>query len=226
MKTFAYLCMIFILFGLTSCIEIIDDITLKNDGSGTLKYSINLSSNKVKINSILALDSLEGKKVPSIAEIEAEIISFKNKLDAKTGISQVIVDYNFTDFIFKIQCDFTSVSALQTAIKEVVQELSKEKNMPELDHNWLSWDGTKIVRSIPDITTKRVKELKPEDIELLKTGNYTSISRFERMVEKFDNPSATLSKNKLAVMIRTNPYALSQNSNILENTIYLSPIKN
>jgi hypothetical protein len=46
------------------------------------------------------------------------------------------------------------------------------------------------------------------------------------MVEKFDNPSATLSKNKLAVMIRTNPYALSQNSNILENTIYLSPIKN
>ena len=132
--------MIFILFGFTSCIEIIDDITLKNDGSGTLKYSINLSSNKVKINSILALDSLENKKVPSIAEIEAEIISFKNKLDAKTGISQVIVDYNFTDFIFKIQCDFTSVSALQTAIKEVVQELSKEKNMPELDHNWLSCD--------------------------------------------------------------------------------------
>ena len=140
MKTFAYFGMIFILFGFTSCIEIIDDITLKNDGSGTLKYSINLSSNKVKINSILALDSLENKKVPSIAEIEAEIISFKNKLDAKTGISQVIVDYNFTDFIFKIQCDFTSVSALQTAIKEVVQELSKEKNMPELDHNWLSCD--------------------------------------------------------------------------------------
>ncbi len=226
MKTFAYFSLIFVLFGFTSCIEIIDDITIKNDGSGTLKYSINLSSNKVKINSILALDSLEGKKVPTIAEIEAEIISFKNKLNAKTGISQVVIDYNFTDFIFKIQLDFASVTALQTAIKEVIQEVSKEKNIPDLEHNWLSWDGTKIVRSIPDITTSRVKELKTEDIELLKTGNYTSISRFERMVEKFDNPSATLSKNKLAVMIRTNPYSLSQNSNILQNTIYLSPIKN
>jgi hypothetical protein len=180
----------------------------------------------VKINSILALDSLEGKKVPTIAEIEAEIISFKNKLDAKTGIRQVIVDYNFTDFIFKIQCDFASVSALQTAFKEVIQDVSKEKNMPELNQNWLSWDGTKIIRSIPDITINRVKELKPEDIESLKTGNYTSISRFERIVEKFDNPNATLSKNKMAVMIRTNPFALSQNSKILENTIYLSPIKN
>lgn len=226
MKTFAYFSLIFVLFGFTSCIEIIDDITIKNDGSGTLKYSINLSSNKVKINSILALDSLEGKKVPTIAEIEVEIISFKNKLNAKTGISQVVIDYNFTDFIFKIQLDFASVTALQTAIKEVIQEVSKEKNIPDLEHNWLSWDGTKIVRSIPDITTSRVKELKTEDIELLKTGNYTSISRFERMVEKFDNPSATLSKNKLAVMIRTNPYSLSQNSNILQNTIYLSPIKN
>jgi hypothetical protein len=226
MKIFACFSLVFMLFGFSSCIEIIDDISLKNDGSGTLKYSINLSSNKVKINSILALDSLEGKKVPTIAEIEAEIISFKNKLDAKTGISQVIVDYNFTDFIFKIQCDFASVSALQTAFKEVIQDVSKEKNMPELNQNWLSWDGTKIIRSIPDITINRVKELKPEDIESLKTGNYTSISRFERIVEKFDNPNATLSKNKMAVMIRTNPFALSQNSKILENTIYLSPIKN
>ena len=226
MKIFTYFSLVFLLFGFSSCIEIIDDISLKNDGSGTLKYSINLSSNKVKINSILALDSLEGKKVPTIAEIEAEIISFKNKLDAKTGISQVIVDYNFTDFIFKIQCDFASVSALQTAFKEVIQDVSKEKNIPELNQNWLSWDGTKIIRSIPDITINRVKELKPEDIESLKTGNYTSISRFERIVEKFDNPNATLSKNKMAVMIRTNPFALSQNSKILENTIYLSPIKN
>ena len=60
----------------------------------------------------------------------------------------------------------------------------------------------------------------------MEQGNYTSISRFERMVDKFDNTSATLSKNKMAVMIRTNPYALTQNSTILENTIYLTPIKN
>ena len=98
--------------------------------------------------------------------------------------------------------------------------------MPELEHNWLNFDGTKLVRSIPDISIKKTKDMKPEDIEQMKQGNYTSITRFERIVDKFDNPSATLSKSKMAVMVRSNPYALLQNSNLLENTIYLSPIKN
>ena len=55
-----------VLFGLSSCIEIIDDLSLKSDGSGTFKYSVNLSSSKIKVNSILALDSIDGKKVPSM----------------------------------------------------------------------------------------------------------------------------------------------------------------
>lgn len=226
MKLFYALVLFFSFFGLTSCIEIIDDISLNNDGSGTLKYTINLSSSKVKINSILALDSLDGKKVPSIPEIEERIASFKKKLSAKTGISNVMIESNFTDYIFKLQCDFTSLTTLQNALKDVIEEESKEKNIPELEHNWLSWDGTKMTRSIPEITVKKTKELKTEDIELMKQGNYTSITRFERPVEKFDNSAAVLSKNKMAVMIKTNPYALTQNSNILENVIYLSPIKN
>jgi hypothetical protein len=226
MKLFYTLVLFLSFFGLTSCIEIIDDISLKNDGSGTLKYTINLSSSKVKINSILALDSLDGKKVPSIPEMEERIASFKKKLSAKTGISNVTIESNFTDYIFKLQCDFTNVLALQNALKDVIEEESKEKNIPELDHNWLSWDGSKMTRSIPEITVKKTKDLKTEDIELMKQGNYTSITRFERPVEKFDNTAAVLSKNKMAVMIKTNPYALTQNSNILENIIYLSPIKN
>jgi hypothetical protein len=226
MKLFYTLVLFLSFFGLTSCMEIIDDISLKNDGSGTLKYTINLSSSKVKINSILALDSLDGKKVPSIPEMEERIASFKKKLAAKTGISNVTIESNFTDYIFKLQCDFTSLTALQNALKDVIEEESKEKNIPELEHNWLSWDGTKMTRSIPEITVKKTKELKTEDIELMKQGNYTSITRFERPVEKFDNTAAVLSKNKMAVMIKTNPYALTQNSNILENIIYLSPIKN
>lgn len=226
MKLFYSFVLLFSLLGLTSCIEIIDDITLKNDGSGTLKYTINLSESKVKINSILALDSLDGKKVPSISEMEERIASFKKKLSAKTGISNVTIESNFTTYIFKLQCDFTNVIALQNALKDVIEEESKEKNIPELDQNWLGWDGSKMTRSIPEITVKKTKDLKTEDIELLKQGNYTSITRFERPVEKFDNTAAVLSKNKMAVMIKTNPYALTQNSNILENSIYLSPIKN
>ena len=55
---------------LTSCIEIIEDLKLNSDGSGTFKYSINLSQSKTKTSAILALDSLYGEKVPKISEIK------------------------------------------------------------------------------------------------------------------------------------------------------------
>jgi hypothetical protein len=225
MRLFHFLLFFSLILCLSSCIEIIDDVTINNDGSGNLKYTINLSASKVKINSILALDSLDGHRVPTKDEIAERISSFQKRLEAKTGISNVLVETNFTDYIFKVHCDFSSIDALQTAIKDVIKEESKEKNLKELDHNWMSWDGNKLVRSVPDITIERAKSLKAEDAELLKQGNYTSITRFQRPVDKFDNTNAVLSKNKLAVMVKTNPYALTQDYNLLENTIYLTPTK-
>ena len=54
-----------------------DELTIHDDGSGTLKYAINLSSSRVKVNSILALDSLDGKKVPSIEDIKTKFLYLK-----------------------------------------------------------------------------------------------------------------------------------------------------
>lgn len=215
-----------VLFGLSSCIEIIDDLSLKSDGSGTFKYNVNLSSSKIKVNSILALDSIDGKRVPSIDEIKQKIEQFTKTLDAQNGISNVKVEENYTDFIFKFQCDFTSVLTLQDGLKQSIMILSKEKSIPQLDHNWLTWDGNKLVRSIPEITGKKINEINDSDIELLKKGSYTSITRFDKTVEKIENQAAQLSKSKMAVMVKADTYRLKENQDILENTIYLTTSKN
>lgn len=214
-----------LLFSLGSCVAITDDLLLKSDGSGTYKYMINLSSSKLKINSLLALDSLDGKKVPSIADIQEKIEFYKDKLSKKEGISNVKTEADFTNFIFRFQCDFESTDVLQKAIKEIIAEENKEWQIKDMDQNWLSWDGSKLIRSIPPMPEKANQRIKAEDIESLKKGTYVSITRFDRPVEKFDNPQAQLSANKLAVMIKTNPYSLSQNTGLLENTIYLSGIR-
>lgn len=211
---------------LTSCIEITDDITINADGSGLFKYTINLSESKVKVNSLLALDSIEGKKVPTLAEIESKIGEFKKILASKPGISNVKIEADFTNFIFKLTCNFSNVNTLQSAVKEVIKEISNEKNIAELEAVWLKWDGQKLERSIPDITIKKSKEFKTEDIEQLKKGKYTSISRFAKPIEKCSNPSGVISKNKLATMVQTNIYSLTKNPKLLENTIYLFPNKN
>jgi hypothetical protein len=210
---------------MVSCVDIVDDIYIKSDGTGTFKYSVNLSASKVKVNSILALDSLDGKKVPSIPEIKEKINRYKEIIGQKEGISNVKVESDFTNFIFKFQCDFTSVVYLQKALKEFVLEESKNKTFKDLETNWLVWEMNRLSRSVPSMTTDFTSKLKKEDAEALKRGNYMSISRFDKMVEKVDNPAALISANKQAVMIKSTPYALIQNLKVLENIIYLSENK-
>jgi hypothetical protein len=216
--------LLFLTIGLLSaCIEISDDLTLNNDGSGTLRYKINLSASKVKVNSILALDSLDGKPVPSKAQISAKINEFVRILDAQVGISNVLVEENYTDFIFKFSCDFSSVRNLQDGIKLSIAQISNDKYTTSAEQFWLSWDGNTLVRSIPAYITQQIKNYKLEDAEQLKTGVYTSIARFERPVASFENKLGSLSKNQLAVMVRTNTFDLKENQHLLDNTIVLTP---
>lgn len=207
-------------FLMTSCVDIFDEIILHADGSGTYKYTINMSASKVKINSILALDSLDGRRVPSIQEIKDKIELYRGKLEAKNGISNVTVESNFEDFVFKINCDFTSVSALQTAIREVILEESRDKNNPLINENWLTWDGKKLVRSVPDFKAP-LHKLKYEEQEALKNGKYIVVSRFDSPVLKSENASAQISPSKTAVMVKSTAHAVAQDPGILRNVIYL-----
>ena len=141
----------------SSCIEIIDDITIRNDGSGTLKYNVNLSSSKVKIGSLLALDSLNGKKVPSLDQIKEKVNLFKFKLEEQPGITNVTLSPNWGEYIFKLQCDFTSVQALLKALRSVLEDITEDKNITQKEHDWLVWDGQKLVRSVPEITLEKTK---------------------------------------------------------------------
>jgi hypothetical protein len=220
MKTLKYLFCLVCIGTLVSCIQIYDEIILHQNGSGTFKYNINLSDSKIKVKAYLALDSLGGEKVPSIQELKSRIESFRNKLELKEGISNVSIESNFEDFIFKLKCDFVNVDYLQKGIKQIITEESKKH--PNLDaEDWLIWDGNKLIRSIPDIAFDKTKAFKEDDEELMKTGVYTSITRFDHPILKHDNPNAKVSPSKNAIMIQTNIYALFQNFKQLENTIYV-----
>lgn len=214
--------MLFIGILFSSCVEIIDDLSFNLNGSGSLKYSINLSSSKVKLNSILALDSLDGTKIPTREEIEVKIEEFKLKLENQEGISNVEIESDFSNYLFKLKCNFESAEKLENGLKNVAASFANKKDIEEFKHKVLTWEGNEIVRSIPEIIVNQAKKLKAEDIELLKQGNYTSITRFQKEIEKFDNPKAMLSKNKMAVMVKTDPYSLINNAELLNNRIYLT----
>ena len=198
-----------------------DELTIHDDGSGTLKYAINLSSSRVKVNSILALDSLDGKKVPSIDEIKAKVLLFKKTLTLQNGISAVNVSENYTDFIFKFECNFTNIDLLQEGLRKSFSIISNDNKISESEFSWLSWDSKVLKRSIPSIATEKLQSITDNDLALLKTGTYTSITRFDKPVVRFENPHSKLSKDKKALMLRTDTYSLKEKQSLLENTIYL-----
>lgn len=203
----------------SGCVEIIDDLSLNHDGSGTFKYNVNLSSSKVKINSVLALDSLDGKRVPTIGEISNRVNEITDLLKTKDGISNVEMISDYDNYIFKLSFDFENLAVLQNSIKEIAMRENKGKEIPELEHKWLEYNGEYLARSIPKITLKKVQEIKIEDRKLLHEGTYTSITRFENEILDAENPSSKFSKNNMAVMIRTDPYSLIENPGLLDNRI-------
>lgn len=210
-----------LLFIMPSCIEILDDIKFNIDGSGTFKYTVNLSSSQVKLNSILALDSLDGKKVPSLPEIQEKMEEFRTELSEQEGISNVQIDTNYTQFIFKIQCDFSNVVNLQRGIEKSLHKITTKLNGENLSHDWITYDGQMMVRKIPNLDTWSIPTIKTEDSDLLKKGNYTSITRFENRVNSFENTTAKLSKNKRAVMLRKSALDVFNDHEVMDNIIYV-----
>jgi hypothetical protein len=204
------------LLTLTSCIEIIDDITLKADGSGTFKYSINLSSSRLKVSSLLALDSLDGRRIPKIPEIDQQIDKFTSSLTEQPGITNVKVEANYVDYILKVQCDFTSVVQLQEALQSAIAEASN-KTFDGGYYYWLSWEDKMFKRSIPADAAKKFLEAPITDADLLQVGSYTTITRFYSTVTKNTNANAVISKSGTAVMVKSNAYELITNPAALNN---------
>lgn len=212
------------LMTVSSCVDIFDELVMHNDGTGTYKYTVNLSASKIKINSILALDSIDGRRVPSLGEIKDKIEIYKIKLEGKEGISNVKVDANYEDFVFKFSCDFQNVAVLQNGIREIVMEESKDKTHPLFSETWISWDGKQLARSVPNFQSP-IHQLKVEDRESLRSGKYISVTRFDREIAKSDNTTAQISPSKTAVMVKASTYEVASNPSVLKNTILLGPLK-
>ncbi len=216
LKKITYLLILLLL--LTSCIEIIDDVTLNSDGSGKFAYTINLSQSKLDVNSYLSLEYYDGKKVPSREELKLKIYKFRDQMNKQSGISNCKVTINETDFIIKLNCDFTSIEKLQDAIFVVLESMSQKELTKQY---WVTNSNDTITKKIPDFISG-YKSYTDSEKNKLNSGVYISILRFDRLIKSSDNPSSVISKNQSAVLTRVNALELSQNPSLINNVVTLN----
>lgn len=207
-------------FSLTSCFDIVDEITVNKDGSGEITITANLSKSKTKIASIMLMDSINGHKVPQKADIEKILNDAVTYLEKTAGISNISKKTDFDNYIFSISCSFKSVEN----IDNIISEITKDQKVKPVMVSY-AFDGAKKMFSKNYIYTPEAKKqydkLKGEDKKVFDEASYTSIFRFENEVASVSNNLSKISPSRKAVMLKTAALELINGNVSLSNTIQL-----
>ena len=204
---------------LTGCLEIIEEVNLNPNGSGTLNLTINASQSKSNLDKIMGQDSIYGQKVPKRQDIEKALADVSNKLKNTKGISNVEMNRNFNNYILVIKCSFANVAALNAAINNIWLLYDKKASVNMLH---FSYEQNTFKRSFDYNLIKNVKDkLGSQEKDILSKSNYTTIYRFQSEIISNTNTSATLSKSKKAIITKNTILDIVNGKKNIQNQIKL-----
>ncbi len=209
------------IFLLSGCFEIVEDITLRKNGSGTFFYTINLSQSKNRLDGILKLDSTNGYRVPRRKEIDENILKTKTTLEKSPGITNVVTSSDWLNYIFTVKFEFNSVNNLNLAVETVSTELASDhKRIPEAADNF-AFTGKNFDRKSHYDAKAQSPKLTAQDKEILKDATYACIFRFEDLVATNSNKDAKISKSGKSVMLKLNMLQLATGQKSIVNKVIL-----
>ena len=207
---------------LSSCFEVIEEISIKNDGTGDVVLTINLSQSKTKVASVMLLDSVQGYKVPSKQKIQQELNEAVAYLKKSEGISNVKSTSDFNNYIATVSFSFKDVSNINNITKNILaRQKIKATNTSSYLYNKASKTSSRKYQAIGNAKTA-FNKLKAKDKSVFNGATYTSIYRFESAVTSSSNPSSNVSKSKKAVMLKSSITDLINGKVNVSNTIQLS----
>ena len=221
MKKIYFAPYLFLLFSLSSCFQLIEEITLKDDGSGDMQITLNLSQSKSKLASIMLLDSVNGHKIPKDKDIQQfmnETVDFLKKSD---GISNIRKSVDMKNYIASVTFSFKDVSKINGITKKLLekQKTGGPENNYSFDKISNSFKRTyKHSAAMKDGYTK----LDAKDKDIFKSAAYINIFRFSTNIASATNKTARISPSGKAIMLNTPAMDLIYGTANISNTIQLS----
>lgn len=214
-----FLCGIILTYA--SCFEIIEEVNMNNDGTGSFNLTINMSQSKTEINSMLLLDSVNGKPVPKTEDMKQALKKVEDKLKTDTSLHNIIVKANWDDYIFSVSGSFDNVDALNKAIKNINSSFTKQHGYePQLQNNFKYVNKT-FERFYNYNLMDGFNKLSQKDRSAFEKATYTTIYRFKSLIVNHSNNYARKSKSGRAMMLKTNIKDLVTRKSTIENTIRL-----
>jgi len=218
MKKVQFIVLFLLALTQVSCFEIVEQINLKNDGSGTFKYTLNFNQSASHIKSILVLDEVEGYKVPTLYMIKTKFNTLGQKSMEINGITDVKTESNFNDYIFTYSCHFDNIEQMNV----VIDTLSKAKKTSQSINYYSYAKSTMVFTRTGDDLLKSYYEKLPEKQKAIFNGaTFTSVCKFENQIKSQTNTNTLVSANKKAILHKTDIISLIRNGKLINKKVYL-----
>lgn len=210
MKKFLALCCCLLL---TSCFEITERIKHHDDQSGEYTLMVDFSKSWLKTKSAIFLEEVDGVKIPNEKEIAQKLEDFKTKASKIEGISNVTTKTDFDNYVFIIKLNYANLKALNA----VVNTINNQRNQIHFSASGKNFER---IASYP-VPEKVVKD--PNKKKDLEAASIIAIYTFDKDVVSAENANSKVSKNKKTVFLKQSMYSVLKNSNLMNNTIQLTP---
>lgn len=203
---------------LTSCFDILDKVNVKGDGSGEYTLILNASKSKTRLASISKMETINGKKVPKKAEIEAKINEAAKIFKATPGISNVKTSMDFDNYIIKLSCNFSKIENINTGLERLKARNIIGKMIPTQIYNQ-NLAKKIFIRNKVNTFKGDYDKMSKADREIFNEARYISVLQFENMVKSQSNITYSLSPNRKALKLEANILDLILQKKQLQNMI-------
>ncbi|MDF1549746.1 MAG: hypothetical protein P1P88_18100 [Bacteroidales bacterium] len=205
----------------SSCFEIVEEVELNDNGTGKFSFTINMSQSKIQINSMLLLDSVNGRPMPKKEDFKKAMERVEFELNKDSSISNVTVKQDWEDYIFSISGNFQNVAALNNAIKNINTVFNDPRGYTVEIYDNFKYQNKVFDRLYSYNLVNDYNAMSEKDKAIFKNAKYTTVYRFSSPVKSYSNADALKSKSGKAIMLKVNVKELITNKKTIKNTIEL-----
>lgn len=202
----------------TSCFDIIDKVALKANGTGSYTIILNASKSKTRIASLSKMGKVNGKTIPTKAEIQKKVAEAALTFKSVSGISAVQTNVDLDNYIIKLSCNFQKIENINEGIAKLKSKSIIGKMFPS---QLFSNDPARKIFTKNKIDTRKsdYEKLSNADKEVFTTAKYTSILQFENSIKSQSNSAFVLAPNKKALKLDGTILDFIYQKKALQNTI-------
>ncbi|MDX1349677.1 MAG: hypothetical protein R3279_05490 [Putridiphycobacter sp.] len=205
---------------MTSCFEMIEDVTVHKDGSGHVKLILNASQSKTDINALLIVKEVNGYRIPTIPEFKSKLSLLMDSIKRSPGFSNVKYSFDDQNFILVFEADFDKIERLNDGIYQLWHKHDPINAKPE---SYYGFSNNQFYRQPGQLFNALYAKMKPGDRTVLQGATYTMLFRFSQNILSKKNDATKISNNKKVVFLKLPLQLMLEKPSYWFNIIELQP---